>query len=176
MSKSNLVLKIDRPHFTVELYGNVLKIDLKEDAKNEIKEGVEAKSSLGRILGRILNMFAPLHVRLSDIGSVEADNTGNVKIALPHHRDMVIPLEPSDARKLVDKLNELIPAEKEKELERLMEKHKLQRIEKEERELAKEELMTSGPAEMPMPEPRGVRRLEEEAEKETEKEAETRET
>jgi hypothetical protein len=62
----------------------------------------------------------------------------------------------------------LIPAEKEKELERIMEKHRLQRIEKEERVLAKEKYVTSGPTGLPIPEPRGIRRLEEEAEKERE--------
>jgi hypothetical protein len=66
MSESPVVLKIDKPHFMVELHETMLKIDLKEDAENEIKEGVETKSPLGQILGKILNMFAPLHVRLND--------------------------------------------------------------------------------------------------------------
>jgi len=173
MSKSILVLQIDAPHFTVELHESMLKIDLKEGAKSEIKKGVEARSSLGLILGRILDMFAPLHVKLSDIDSVKADNTGNVKISLPHHRDIVIPLEPKDATKLVDKLNEFIPVEKEKELERIMERHKLQRIEQEERTLAEEELITSGAGQqMPIPQPTGVRKVEEEAEKEIEEKEE----
>jgi len=168
MSESPLILQIDKPHFTVKLHANVLKIDLKGDAKNEIEEGVESKSPLSQILGRILNMFAPLHVRLSDIDSVKADNAGNVKMTLPHHRDIVIPLEPEDAAKLVDKLNQLVPVEKQKELERIMKKHKLQRIEREDRILAEEELMASGATRMPIPEPQGVRKLEEEAEKEIE--------
>lgn len=173
MSKSPLVLQIDKPHFTVELRESMLKIDLKEGAENEIKEGIETKSSLRQILDRILNMFAPLHVRLNDIDSVKTDNSGNVTIILPHHRDIVIPLDPKDAARLVEKLNQLIPAEKQRELERIMKKHKLQRIEKEERTLAEEELITSatGPR-MPIPEPRGVRRLEKEAEKEIEEKEE----
>jgi hypothetical protein len=170
MSKSNLVLTIDKPHFTVELYQNMLKIDLKEAAKNEIKEGVETKSMLGQILGKILSMFAPLHVRLSDIDSVKADNVGNVKIVLPHHRDMVIPLDVKDATKLVEKLNDLIPVEKEKELERLMKKHKLYRVEEGKHVAALEKMITpSTPTGSPIPEPPGVRRLVDEAEEETEK-------
>jgi hypothetical protein len=165
MSESIFVLKIDEPHFTVELYENLLKIDLKENVKNEIRKGVQAKSPLRQVLGRIFNMFAPLHVRLSDIGSVEADDAGNVTIALPHHRDILIPLDPKGAVKLVDKLNQLVPLEKEKELERIMKKHRLRRIEEEERTFTEEGLLISGPARMPIPEPRGVRRLEEEAEK-----------
>jgi hypothetical protein len=172
MSKSNLVLRIDRPNFTVELYENMLKIDLKADAKNEIQKGVETKSSLGQILGRILNMFAPLHVKLSDIDSAKADQNGNVKLVLSFARDVVIPLEPKDAARLVDKLNELIQVEKQKELERTMKKHRLQRIEKEELERKQEVTSALGPAGMPIPEPPGVMEEEEEAEKEIEEKEE----
>ena len=167
MADLRLVLQIDKPHFTVELYENMLKIDLKEDAKNEIVKGVEGKSSLGQILGRILNMLAPLHVRLSDIESAIADTSGNVKIVLSHGRNVVVPLEPKEAAKLVDKLNALVPVEKQKELERLMKRHRLQRIEKEELE-NKQEMANIGLAQMPIPEPEGIRESEEEAEKEIE--------
>lgn len=167
MTDSRLVLQIDKPHFTVELYENMLKIDLKEDAKNEIAKGVEGRSSLGQILGRILNMLAPLHVRLSDIESAIADRSGNVKIVLSHGRNVVVPLEPEEAAKLVDKLNALVPVEKQKELERLMKRHRLQRIEKEELE-NKQEMANVGLVQMPVPEPEGIRESEEEAEKEIE--------
>ena len=104
---------------------------------------------------------------------MKADRSGSVTIILPHHRDIVVPLEPKEAAKLVEKLNELIPAEKQRELERIMKKHKLQRIEKEKRRLAEEELITpaTGP-QMPIPEPSGVRRIGEEAEEEIEEKEE----
>jgi hypothetical protein len=168
MPESILILTVYAPHFTVELYESVLKIDLKKDTKSEIRKGVEGKSSLGRTIGKILNMFAPLHVKLSDIGSAKADNAGNVTINLPHHRDIEIPLAPKDATKLVDKLNELIPVEKEKEMERIMERHRLQRVEKGDHALAREGLMTSGASQTPIPQPRGERRRAKRAEREIE--------
>lgn len=63
-------------------------------------------------------MFVPLHVRLSDVDSARIDETGNVKVVLRHRRDITLPLSADEARKLVDKLNELIPAAKARELER----------------------------------------------------------
>ncbi len=37
------------------------------------------------------------------------DETGKIKVSLSHHRDILIPLEhKEDAKKLVDKLNQLI--------------------------------------------------------------------
>jgi len=40
-SKAPLVLEIDKPHFIVRLFTNVLKVDLKGGAKNEIEEALE---------------------------------------------------------------------------------------------------------------------------------------
>jgi hypothetical protein len=127
----------------------------------------QAKSSLGQILGRILNMLAPWHARLADIDSAIADKRGNVKIVLSHGRNVVVPLEPKEAAKLVNKLNTLVPVEKQKVLERLMKRHRLQRIEKEELE-NKQEMENVGLAQMPVSEPPGIRESEEEAEKEIE--------
>jgi len=134
MSETTVILEIDKPHFTIRLYKNMLKIDLKGTLKNEIEEALENKPGLRETLGHILGIFAPLHIRLCDIDEVKMEKTGNVKIVLPHHRDVVIPLETRYAKKLVDKLNELIPEEKEKELERIMDEQKLQRIVEEETE------------------------------------------
>jgi len=134
MSETTVILEIDKPHFTIRLYKNMLKIDLKGTLKNEIEEALENKPSLRETLGHILGIFAPLHIRLCDIDKVKMEKTGNVKIILPHHRDVVIPLETRYAKKLVDKLNELIPEEKEKELERIMGEQKLQKIVEEETE------------------------------------------
>jgi hypothetical protein len=165
MSETTVVLEIDKPHFTIRLFENLLKMDLKGTVKDEIEEALENKPILRETIGHILGIFVPLHIRLSDIDSVNMDETGTVKVNLPRHRDIVIPLELNDAKRLADKLNQLIPIEKEKELERLMKEHKLQKIVKEERMLEKEEVMTPvGAAPFPIPQPAGVIEQEKEAE------------
>jgi hypothetical protein len=170
MAKATEILKIVRPHFTVRVYGSMLRIDLKGSVKNDIEEAFENTPVLEQTIGSILGMFIPLHVHLSDIDSVRMDKRGKVIIKLPRHRDVVIPLEPRDAKRTVDKLNQLVPAAKEKELKRLMKEHKLQRIEKIERELAKEKLsLPLGGAQFPIPEPRGVLEKEKRGAEEQEK-------
>lgn len=161
MPKATEILRIIRRHFTVRVYESVLRIDLKGSVKNDIEEAFENTPVLKQTIGSILEMFIPLHVHLSDIDSVYMDKKGKVVIKLPRRRDVFIPLEPRDAKRLVDKLNQLVPAAKEKELRRIMKEHRLQRIEKAERELAEEKLSVPlGGAQFPIPEPRGV--LEEE--------------
>jgi hypothetical protein len=155
------VLEIDKPHFSVRLYENLLKIDLKGTVKNEIEEAVENKPLLRETIGSILGIFVPLHIHLSDIDSVHMDETGKVKIHLPRHRDIMIPLEPRDAKRLIEKLNQLIPKEKAKELERVMEERKLRKIVEEEREMERASF-TSGA--FPIPQPLGVLEKEKEAE------------
>jgi hypothetical protein len=120
-------ISIDRPHFTVRVDESMLKIDLKGSVRNEIEEALENKPVLRETIGRILEMFIPLHVHLSGIDSVSTDKNGNVLMKLHHHRDVIIPLDRKDAEKLVSKLNELIPMEKHKELERIMREEKLQK-------------------------------------------------
>jgi hypothetical protein len=120
MPKVIPVLEIDSPHFTVRLYENLLRIDLKGSFKNEIEEALENKPILKKTLGGILGIFVPLHVHLSDIDGVHMDETGKVKLTLPHHRNVVIPLEPKDAQILVEKLNTMIPAAKRRNWERII--------------------------------------------------------
>jgi len=103
------VFKVQNPHFTIRLCEDMLKIDLKGSLKNEIEEALENKPVLKETLGSILGIFVPLHIRISDIDSVHMDETGKIKVSLPHHRNIVIPLErKEDAEKLVEKLNQLI--------------------------------------------------------------------
>lgn len=164
------ILRIDKPHFTVRVYENMLKIDLKGNLKNDIEEAFENTPILEQTIGSLLEMFIPLHVHLSNIDSVSMDEKGKVLITLPRHRDVVIPLEPGDAKRLVDKLNELIPEAKEKELTRIMKEQKLQRYEKAERELDQENMsLPTGGAQFPTPEPPGIRQKEKEAAEEQEK-------
>lgn len=81
------------------------------------------------------------------------DETGNVKINLPRHRDVVIPLEAKDTKRLVEKLNQLIPKGKKRELERVMREQKLQKIAEEEQEIERGAVISGA---FPMPEPSGV--------------------
>lgn len=124
MPRTTAILGINAQHFTVRLYETMLEIDLTENIRNEIVEALENKSVLRETAGTILGMFVPLHIRTSDIDSVQTEETGIVRIVLPHHRDIIIPLKPDEAKKLVNKLNELIPKEKRKELLRLIEEVK----------------------------------------------------
>jgi hypothetical protein len=50
------------------------------------------------------------------------DETGKIKVKLPLHRNIEIPLERNDAEKLVHKLNQLISITKKKNLERIVRK------------------------------------------------------
>jgi hypothetical protein len=103
------VFKVENPHFTIKLYEDMLKIDLKGSLKNEIEEALENKPVLKETIGSILGIFIPLHIRISDIDSVHMDETGKIKVSLPRHRNIVIPLErKEDAEKLMEKLNQLI--------------------------------------------------------------------
>jgi hypothetical protein len=109
MPKMIKVLKVENPHFAIRLYEDLLKIDLKGSLKNEIEEALENKPVLKETIGSILGIFVPLHIRVSEIDSVHMDETGKINVSLPHHRNIVIPLErKEDAEKLVEKLNQLI--------------------------------------------------------------------
>lgn len=127
MPKAIAILEVDNPHFTVRLFENLLRVDLKGSLRNEVQEALENKPILKETVGKILGIFAPLHIRLSDIDSVRVIQTGKIKIVLSHRRNIVIPLEPEDAERLSDKLNELIPKAKKEEWERIIRKRTLMR-------------------------------------------------
>lgn len=108
MPKTSAVLEVDDSHFTIRLFNNLLKIDLRGSFKNEIEEALENKPVLKETIGRMLGIFVPLHIRVSDINSVHMDETGKINVSLPHHRNIIIPLEhKEDAEKLFEKLNQL---------------------------------------------------------------------
>ena len=127
MTQAKAMLEIDSLHFTVRLYENWLRIDLKGSTKNEIVEALENKPVLRQSIGNILDIFAPLHIHLSDIDSVHLDSLGKVKLVLPRHRDVTIPLAVNEAKTLVDMLNPLIAKEKEKKAQRVKEELKVAR-------------------------------------------------
>lgn len=116
MHEEVAILEVENPRLAIRLYENLLRIDLKGSFKNEIEEALENKPVLRETIGSVLGIFAPLHIRLSDVDSVHMDETGKIKLILPHRRDVVIPLEPKDGKRLLDKLNQLIPEAKTREL------------------------------------------------------------
>ncbi len=105
----------DKPHFQVKLHSDLLQVDLKEGARRELERLAEARPVLRESLGWIFQTIIPLDVKLHDIENVEVDHDGKVKVIIPGRRDIHIPLEHSESQRLVEKLNELIPVEKEKQ-------------------------------------------------------------
>ncbi len=119
MTTKDLVMVIDKPQFTVKLHQSLLELDLKEGVKKELEEVVEANPLLRGSLGYLFQNVIPLDVPLKDIESVDQDE-GKVKISIPRRRDITIPLDPVESKKLVAKLRELIPIEKQREKERVI--------------------------------------------------------
>jgi hypothetical protein len=118
-----IILKVENPHFTIKLYENLLRIDLKGSFKNEVEEALENKPVLKETIGGLLGIFVPLHIRLSDIDSVHMDETGKVTINLPYHRHITIPLERKHAEEFVSRLNQLMQKAKDREIkEHVMQK------------------------------------------------------
>jgi hypothetical protein len=114
MTNEDPVMTIDKPHFTVKLYTDLLKVDLKDGIKRELEAFAESKPMLRESIGLLFQTIIPLDVRLKDISSVSLDNKGRVKVAIPTRRDITIPVEADEAQRLIKKLNELIPPEKER--------------------------------------------------------------
>jgi len=115
---------IKKPHFTVKLHKVLLEVDLKEGVRKELEDVLEAKPTLQESLGLLFQTMIPLDVPLKDIESVNVDKKGRVKIVIPHRRDITIPLTATESKRLVGKMNELIPIEKERALRDLEEARK----------------------------------------------------
>jgi hypothetical protein len=113
-----IILAFDKPHFQLKLSESMLKVDLKEGARRDLERLVEANTILRDSLGWVVQTIIPLDVHLEQIEKVDHDSSGKVNIKIPHRRDIHIPLDPLESEKLVNKLNELIPIEKKRALER----------------------------------------------------------
>jgi hypothetical protein len=124
MSTEDVIMKINKPHFIVKLHSNLLEVDLKEGLRKELEDVLEAKPILRDNLGYLFQTAIPLDVPLKDIESAIVDKKGKTKITLPHRKDIIIPLKAVESKKLVAKLNELIPIEKAKELEKILQSEK----------------------------------------------------
>lgn len=118
MPDKPVVFMLDKPHFQVKLHSDVLEVDLKDGARAELEKLAEARPVLRDSLGWIFQTIIPLDVRLYEIEKVTLEPSGKVNIRIPHRRDVHIPLEPLEAERLVEKMNELIPLEKQRRIER----------------------------------------------------------
>lgn len=161
MGDLKLVMEIDKQNFSVMLYENWLKVEPKKSFVHKLEEALESKPILKDSLGEILHIFAPFHVRLSQIEKADVDKKENVKLIIPRHRDVTIPLAPEESKKLVDKLKELIPKEKERELKRYLEKRRLEKDADMEEEMERTPLVSGS---FPIPPTRDVIEAEREAE------------
>lgn len=112
-------MKVDKPHFVVKLHEEVLELDLKEGAKKELEDMIEAHPIIRESIGVLFQTMVPLDVALKDIESAEVDDKGQLKVSIPLRRDITIPLEVNESQKLAEKLNELIPLAKLKDAERM---------------------------------------------------------
>ena len=118
MPDSPIIMTLDKPHFQVKLHHDRLQVDLKEGVRAELEKLAEARPILRDSLGWIFQTIIPLDVKLWEIEKVQADSTGKMSIKIPHRRDLHIPLEPAESRQLTEKLEQLIPLEKEREFQR----------------------------------------------------------
>ena len=116
MSDEDIVMTIDKPHFTVKLHTTRLEVDLKEGARKELEKLLEANPTFRDSVGLLFQTVIPIDARLRDIRSVGLDKKGRVKIDIPRRKDLTIPLNEEESKRLIDKLNELIPPEKERAL------------------------------------------------------------
>jgi hypothetical protein len=118
--EEDIVMVIDKPHFIVKLHKALLEVDLKEGVRKKLEDVLEANPTLRGSLGFLFQNVVPLDVPLKDIESAELDEKQRVKIIIPHRKNITIPLEKDESEKLVDKLNELVPMEKQREMERVL--------------------------------------------------------
>ena len=112
------VLEIEKPYYVVRLHEDTLEVDLKEGAKKELEDVVEAHPVLRESLGILFQTIIPLDVALHEMESVQLDDKGRLKIVIPLRRDIIIPTEPDESKRIIEKLNELIPLAKLREAER----------------------------------------------------------
>jgi hypothetical protein len=116
MNDEDIVMTIDKLHFTVKLRATQLEVDIKDGARQELEKLLEAKPAFRDSVGLLFQTVVPLDVRLRDIRSIGLDEKGRVKIDIPRRKDLTIPLDQEESKRLIDKLNELIPPEKERAL------------------------------------------------------------
>jgi len=108
----NPILVIDKPDFVVRLHKDLIEVDLKEGGKAKLEGAIEKDPLLRKTLGFVLQTTIPSDVELCDIKSCEVDDKGQLKLVIPRHVDIVLPLGVDDANRLAYELRDLIPLAK----------------------------------------------------------------
>jgi len=106
------ILVIDKPDFVVRLHKDLIEVDLKEGGKEKLEDAIEKAPLLRKTLGFVLQSTIPSDVELCDIKSCEVDVKGQLKLVIPRHVDVVLPLGVDDANRLAWELRDLIPLAK----------------------------------------------------------------
>jgi len=106
------ILVIDKPDFVVRLHRDLIEVDLKKGGKEKIEDAIEKDPLLRKTLGFVLQSTIPSDVELCDIESCEVDDEGQLKLVIPRHVDIVLPLGMEDAKRLAWELRDLIPIAK----------------------------------------------------------------
>jgi len=106
------ILVIEKPDFVVRLHKEWIDVDLKQGGKAKLELAIEKDPLLRKTLGFVLQTTIPSDVELCDIKSVEVDGKGQLKLVIPRHVDIVMPLGIDDANRLAYELKDLIPLAK----------------------------------------------------------------
>ncbi len=125
MTSKETVLVIEKPYLTVKLHERLLEVDFAEGMRKELEDVLEAKPALRETIGFLFQTAIPLDVEIKDIESATVDKKGQVKVAIPFRKDLVIPLKPEESKRLVEKLKELIPKEKARAIKEQQESEKV---------------------------------------------------
>jgi hypothetical protein len=108
------ILVIEKLDFVVRLHKDWIDVDLKEGGKAKLERAIEKDPLLRKTLGFVLQSIIPSDVELCDIESVEVNGKGQLKLVMPRHVDIVLPLEVDEANRLAEELKDLIPLAKTK--------------------------------------------------------------
>jgi hypothetical protein len=114
LMEKDLILVLDKPDFVVRLHKEWIDVDLKEGGKAKLECVIEKDPLLRKTIGFVLQSTVPSDVELCDIEFVEVDAKGQLKLVIPRHVDIVLPLGTDDANRLANELKDLIPLAKTK--------------------------------------------------------------
>ncbi len=112
MTTDDILMLIEKPHLRVKLHPRLLEVDLTEGLRKDLEDLAESRQAIRETLGFLFHTIVPLDVPLREIRSAGLDEKGRVKIVIPHHRDLHIPLAPEESRALLAKLDEAMSAER----------------------------------------------------------------
>jgi len=109
------ILVIDKLDFVLRLHRDMIEVDLKEGGRAKLENAIEKDPLLRKTLGFVLQTTIPSDVELCDIKSCEVDDKGQLKLVIPRHVDIILPLGAADANRLAFELRDLIPLAKTRE-------------------------------------------------------------